>query len=328
MSEALRAFSSALQEAYVATHPMLQSEARNRITSLLQSLEISIVSGDGQEVKPGGRPQPLAARVTSLTGGKEIPADGIPVRFSWVDSADKKTVSGITDANGEVRINPDQTGFAGSVGIHSVLAEIDCEAIFTRFVSSTGPNESGEITDIRPADIPGVTFTLKVIPIPRNTRVLILVEESNMGNVNTESIMMQSISQALQQSGFRVVAAHEIGRINIERLQEAIRKELLWPIRPEISSQVQLVITGTASTRRGSTNMGLAISSHADAFIKAINIESGEVVAQKNLVSVAGFGETLELAGIRALEKAGKIAAEAVTGQLVLWEETNRKGDQ
>ena len=140
--------------------------------------------------------------------------------------------------------------------------------------------------------------------------------------------MMQSISQALQQSGFRVVAAHEIGRINIERLQEAIRKELLWSIRPEISSQVQLLITGTASTRRGSTNMGLAISSHADAFIKAINIESGEVVAQKNLVSVAGFGETLELAGIRALEKAGKIAAEAVTGQLVLWEETNRKGDQ
>lgn len=321
LQEAMNSFSQALQAGYGATQPMLQSEARNRLNSLLQSLVISIVSGDGQEVKPGGRAQPLVVRVTSLTGGKEILADGIPVRFSWGNSADKKTVSVITDVNGEARINPDQPWFAGSVGIHRVLAEIDSESIFTRFLSFTGSNETGEITDFIPAEIPGVTFSLKVITIPRNTRVLILVEESNMGNVTTESIVMQSLSQSLQQAGFRVVAAHEIGRTNIERLQEAIRKELLWPIRPEISSQVQLIITGTASTRRGSNNMGLAISSHADAFIKVVNIESGEVVAQKNLVSVAGFGETLELAGIRALEKAGTMVTQAIVDQLILWEE-------
>ena len=321
LAEALRAFSRALQAGYGASYPMLQSEVRNRITSLLQSLKISIISGDGQEVKPGGRPQPLVARVTSRTGGKEIPAEGIPVRFNWGDSADKKTISTITDANGESRINPDQAGFTGSVGIYRVVAEIDNEAIFTRFLSPGGPNESGEITDFMPIEIPGATFTLKVIPIPRNTRVLILIEESNMGNVSMESIVMQSLSQSLQQAGFRVMAAHEIGRSNVEGLQEAIRKELLWPIRPEISSQVQLVITGTASTRRGSTNMGLAISSHADAFIKVVNIENGEVVAQKNLVSVAGFGETQELAGIRALEKAGGLVARDIVNQLSLWEE-------
>ena len=318
--EAVNSFSQALQASYGGTQPILQSEARNRLNSLLQSLVLSIASGDGQEVKPGGRPRPLVVRVTSLTGGKEIPAEGIPVRFIRGESAEK-TVSAITDANGEARINPDQAGFAGSVGIHRVSAEIDNEAIFTRFLSSAGPSESGEATNFRPAEIPGVTFTLKVIPIPRNTRVLILVEESNMGKVNTESIMMQSISESLHQAGFRVVAAHEIGRSNIERLQEAIRKELLWPIRPEISSQVQLIITGTASTRRGSNNMGLAISSHADAYIKVVNIESGDVAAQKNVVSVAGFGETLELAGIRALEKASTMVTQAIVDQLILWEE-------
>lgn len=317
--EAVNSFSQALQAGYGGTQPMLQSEARNRLNSLLQSLVMSIVFGDGQEIKLGARPQPLVVRVTSLTGGKEVPADGIPVRFIWGDSADK-TASAITDVNGEVRINPDQPGFADSVGSHSVLAEIDNEAIFTRFLSPAGPNESGEITDFRP-DIQGVTFTLKVIPVSLNTRVLILVEESNIGNVSPESIVMQSLSQSLQQAGFRVVAAHEIGRSNVERLQEAIRKKLLWPLRSEISSQVQLVITGTASTRRGSSNMGLAISSHADVFIKAVNIENGEVVAQKNLTSVAGFGETLELAGIRALEKAGTLATQAIVDQLILGEE-------
>ncbi len=318
--EAVNSFSQALQASYGGTQPIMQSEARNRLNSLLQSLVISIVSGDGQEVKPGGRPQPLVVRVTGRTGGREIPAEGIPVRFIRGESTDK-TVSVITDVNGEARLNPDQAGFAGPVGIHRVSAEIDNEAIFTRFLSSAGPSESGEASAFRSAEIPGVTFTLKVIPIPRNTRVLILVEESNMGKINVESIMMQSISESLHQAGFRVVAAHEIGRSNIERLQEAIRKDLLWPIRPEISSQVQLIITGTASTRRGSNNMGLAISSHAYAYIKVVNIESGDVVAQKNVVSVAGFGEILELAGIMALEKASTMVTQAIVDQLILWEE-------
>ena len=67
--------------------------------------------------------------------------------------------------------------------------------------------------------------------------------------------------------------------------------------------------------------MGLAISSHADAYIKVVNIESGDVAAQKNVVSVAGFGETLELAGIRALEKASTMVTQAIVDQLILWEE-------
>ena len=319
LMDALRNFSEALQAAG-ANHSILQSEARNRITSLFQGLEISIVSGDGQEVKPGGRAQPLVAGVTVLSGGKQMPAEGVPVRFSLVASVDKKSASAITDSNGEARINPDQLGMGSSIGGHRVLAEIDDEMIFNRFLSPSASNESG-VTDFMPVEIPGVTFTLKVIPVPHNTRVLILVDESNMGHVSTESIVMQLLSQALQQAGFRVVAAHEVGRTNVERLREAIRKELLWPIRPELSNQVQLVISGTASTRRGSNNMGLATSSHADVFIKAIDLENGEVVAQKNLVSVAGFGERPDLAGVRALEKAGGMVAGDIVNQLSLWEE-------
>ncbi len=320
LMDALRNFSEALQEAG-ANHSILQSEARNRISSLLQSLEFSIVSGDGQEVKPGGRAQPLVAGVTALSGGKQIPAEGVPVRFSLASSVDKKSASAITDSNGEARINPDQLGLGSSIGVYRVSAEIDYDTISYRFLFTSASNESTEAGNFGTAEKPGVTFSLKVIPAPRSTRVLILVDESNMGNVSTESIVMQSLSQALQQAGFRVVAAHEVGRTNVERLQEALRKELLWPIRPELSSEVQLVISGTASTRRGSNNMGLVISSHADLFIKAIDLENGEVVAQKNLTSVAGFGERPDLAGIRALEKAGDMVAGDIANQLSLWEE-------
>lgn len=328
LMDALSSYSETLQAAYGANHAMLQSEARNRITSLLQSLEISIVSGDGQEVKPGGRQQTLVAGVTTLNGGRQIPAAGIPVRFSLVGTEDKKSVSVIADSNGEARINPDQLGFRSSIGTYRVLTKIDYDTLFNRFLSPSASNEAVGAGGLMAAEIPGVSFTLKVIPVPRNTRVLILIDESNMGHVSTESIVLQLLSQALQQAGFRVVATHEIGRSNVERLQEAIRKDLLWPVRPELSSQVRLVISGTATTRRGSDNMGLAISSHADLFIKAIDLESGEVVAQKNLTSVAGFGERAELAGIRALEKAGGMVAGDIVNQLSLWEEVKGHDNQ
>jgi hypothetical protein len=325
--EALQAFSEALGASRGADQIILESEARNQIIALLQSLEIAIASGDGQVIEPGGTIRtPLVVQVTSRMEGERYSVEGVPVQFSWGDQPLKTKGFIVTDSDGEAQFGLEHYRAKLSPGTHRIVAELDKEAILARILPAVDAGKPHNISEIGRFELPSVNFLLKVIPVFRTTRIIILVDESNLGQVSSESIVMQTLSESLQQAGFRVVADHEIGRTNIERLQEALRKEQLWPIRPELQQEADLVLTGTASTRKGTDNLGGVISSHADVFIRALDLKTGEVVAQENLMAQTGFGDNLELAGIRALQEAGRIVSKAIVDQLVLAEEAKTNG--
>jgi hypothetical protein len=100
-----------------------------------------------------------------------------------------------------------------------------------------------------------------------------------------------------------------------------VRKERFFPLNPTLYHQVQYVVTGRVSTHKGSENLDLIKSSHADLFIKVINLEDGQVVAQANLIGIRGFGDSLELAGIEALKIASHQITETLINQLMSREE-------
>lgn len=323
--DALRFFIFSLTLGRELDDETLEREARSGILSLMQGLEISQVVGDGQTLQPGKRPiAPIIAKITTNLSGERLPAEGVPVRFSSQDQKDKTIASLISNPQGEVNLRLDHYQAIIPPGIKRLHAEIDMDAILSMLASPDDRDGNFNISDLIEATIPGMTFTIKIVPTPHPAKVLILVEESNIGEALPESTVAQTLSDYLFQSGFRVVAGHEIGRTNLERLREAIQRDKLIPIRPELYHEVDLVIIGRASTRRGSSNMGIVISSHADIFIKALDIKTGEVVAQKNLIGHPGFGDSLELAGIRALDEGAKELAESIVDQLLLREEGSK----
>lgn len=58
------------------------------------------------------------------------------------------------------------------------------------------------------------------------------------------------------------------------------------------------------------------ISSLADAYIKVISLKNGEVIAQKNKIGIAGFGQTQEQAGINALKRVSTLIADSIIEQM------------
>ena len=310
IGKALRLFTQARELSRDIPDTQLRLQAGKRIVSLLKSLEILPISERYQTVKASKDLRPLAIHIVSHVNEEEIPAIDVPVKFIMKNHAHEHSVSLTTDENGEAWIYPSQLGIDKGAGLYHVNVVID-QSLF---------DTNGLAGDKLPSG--GIDFTIKVLPVFNHLRVLVIVDELNIGVASNESIVGQSLSEALLQAGFRIIALHEIGRTNMERLRKALRRDSLWPVRPELASQVRLVIYGSASTRRGSSNMGIAISAHADVYVKAIDMESGEIIAQKNVTGMRGFGDTLKIAGIRALKKASEIVSEDFVEQIVLWKES------
>lgn len=313
---ALKAYAQALELGREADQRGVVQEALDRIATLAQSLRIEIRSGDGQKVEGGGAlVEPLVVRVITQREGEEIPAAGIPVKFVFEGRLSEPDLKVSTDLQGIARLPIASFRMPLPPGLHRVAADLDWEALLPDPQGSDG----GRLARVR-SGVSHALFTVKIFPFPRFSRILILISEENIGQERPESILAQTLSEHLLQAGFRVIADHEIGKSNQERLLDALAAGGSWPVRPELYGDVDLVVAGRALARKGSDNLGLALSSHADAFIRAIELSSGSVVAQHNVEAI-GFGETLDLAGIRALREAATAVARSITDQLILREE-------
>lgn len=314
---AMEEYTGALRTIQEMEDSALESEALNRISTLIQHLDVERVSQGEFRITPGVKPaEVLAVHVVLRKGADRIPMNGVPVAFSRTGTSGTKIATILTDAQGEARLEPERYEGRFPSGIHRIEAGLDLDAIADRF-------DSLDTKGVLPTGIPKAVFILKSKPVSRSTRVLILLEESRMDGRGGESLVGQALSEGLMGAGFRVVAAHEIGRTAAESLRVAINRDRFRPVRPEFTRESRLAISGKATTRPGSRNPGGVISVHADIFIRAVDLKTGIVVAQKNVVGVAGFGDTTELAEVKALQEAGSQATEDLVNQLQLWEEEN-----
>lgn len=156
----------------------------------------------------------------------------------------------------------------------------------------------------------------RVLAPKKDTKVIILVSEKNLGKDMEESIVANELSSRLFEAGYQVIADQDIGKTNVEKLSMAIQEERIFSLRSEYSNLADLIVTGNCSTRANSKNQYGLIVTSADAYIKVISLKNGQIIAQENRVGLADFGTTEEEAGINALKKAGEAIGKAIISQM------------
>ncbi|MBI3609973.1 MAG: hypothetical protein HY204_04615 [Nitrospirae bacterium] len=311
--DAMRHYANAYRSAGELSGLYLEKEVMDRMTSLLDNLRVIRLSGDEASTE-GDSPVDFFVQVMEAVEGEGIPMEGVPVRFYREGQPEPVLAEIDTDFSGKARLDLGHFKKSLPAGVHHILAELNVEKMAAYFPEINMLDRNGR-NSLR------AVFSIKKPPSFTHSPLLILVEESLLGKASEESIVGQTLSEKLMGLGFRVISEHEIGRNAVERLRVALQKENLWPVRPELRHGTRLVVTGTASGRKSGNNLGMVLSSQVDVYIRVVDLETGEVVAQKNSVALAGFGGSYEQAAIQGLKDAARQVSDAIGEQLLLWEE-------
>lgn len=167
----------------------------------------------------------------------------------------------------------------------------------------------------------GLEFTLRTFVGKKDVKVVVLIKEDNFGKPVEESQVSNAVAAKLVEAGYQVVADHEIGKSNRERLNAAVQQDQFWSLGREVYQMAQWVVVGTCSTRTGAGAPGMdVVTSRADGAVKVVELNGGTLLAHKNLVNIAGFGRTQEQAGINALQRLSAPLAEGLVDQLLMRE--------
>lgn len=299
---AYTAFMSALKGAGEAEDTGLHSEVSGRLRELLEGMQIKAISGDGQKGELyKGLKEPLVAKVFIRDGGMEIPVTDAPVLFISSDKKDDREEAVVSYAKGLASY---KVATLKSSESRTIKAFLDVDRLFT--VPEGIPASDRELVNsyINLVKSRSAAFTFDVAATKKGIKVIVLIREENFGTPVEESIVGNELAAGLTEAGYDLIGDHEIGKNSMERLESAVDKNQLFSLKREFYALADVVVTGTVKTRKGGDNKEWTFSSHADGYIKAINLGTGKVIAQKNLTGVVGFGDTEEKASINALKKA------------------------
>ncbi|MFH1563736.1 MAG: hypothetical protein ABIF11_10045 [Nitrospirota bacterium] len=173
---------------------------------------------------------------------------------------------------------------------------------------------SAKIKELREKTLNPLTSVEK-LPI-KDVKVIILVSEKILGKESDESIVGNELSSRLIETGYRVIGFQDISKTNVEKLEKALQKDMLFSVKDEYVKLADFIVSGNCSTRPGVENPYNMISVVADAYIKVISLKTGEIIAQKNVIGTAGFGLSQEQAAVNALKRAAKTIAEKIIEQM------------
>ncbi len=148
-------------------------------------------------------------------------------------------------------------------------------------------------------------------------RVLLILSEKNKGKQTGDSIVGSALSERLGEGGFRIVSEAAIGKRETDKIKKTIEEGGgITSIKDDIRSFADSVMWGSVDTRSGHTGIEGLVSCIADAAVQVVSVETGEVIVQKNLSNVRGFGAKEERACIVALQKMGEEMSKAVVEKL------------
>lgn len=296
------------------------AEALRRTGGMIEGLHMLMVSGDGQaaDVSRGAR-EPLVLKAVTKGESGEVPVSRLPIRYRWVSGDETPICENRTDDRGlaSCRVTRLHT-MAREV---TVQATIDTDRLMSPPVelSATDRQKIAAMTELLKTR--GVEFTLRTSVQKKELKVVVLIKEENFSKPMEESLVGHAIAAKLVEAGYQVVADHEIGKSNQERLKAAVQKDQFWSLGREVYQVAQLVVVGTSTTRPGAGATGIELAtSRADGTVKVVELKGGTVLAHKHLVNIAGFGQTQEQAGLNALQRLSGPMAEAILEQLLVQE--------
>ncbi len=140
--------------------------------------------------------------------------------------------------------------------------------------------------------------------------LVVLIPEQNLGTPSGQPIVENEIVSRLVEAGYRVLDFATVQKLT-KRDQMAALLRGDEQVAREIGLKFlsNLIVIGQATSRFSQNNQGI-LSAHARVTARAIESETGRVVANVSLDQIRGFGGSPEAAGERALVNAAKPSAE------------------
>lgn len=273
-----------------------------RASALLNDVSVSVVDGDRQRTSDGkGLPRPVVFEARLIHGGKSFPLSGVPVSVS-LDSG-RYEAQPSTDASGRVSVQVLDVGtFAQPERVLS--ARVDWEG----FARLAGVDVSRGIPAWL-AGRPALEAKATVVKKSKETlRVIVKVMESiENGSTMSESLVQSAIVEALV--GAKVVVQDPkalVDRVGGEAALATLSDE---EIKEKARGLADVIVIGTAVSKFSSFYAEPAQWHRARGTIRAIDLGSGQVVANVDLE------ERGTRPGVNP-DKAGQQALRALAGKI------------
>ena len=317
---ALSGYTTVVGSAVETEDERLHSVAFGEMSRVAQNLHIRLFSGNGQRVERSkGTKDPLVVKAVLGLGGKEIPAQHLPIRYLFASDNIPVCESRSNDLGivscGIAQLPQGSKQSLGKEVTVQAFIEIDGLISLPNNLTDRDRRKIQEMLQTLKKRI--VEFQLTPFVEKKSTRVVVLIKEENLSKLVAQPLVGDAIVSKLVGAGYQVVADLEMDKSSREQLTKAGQRDG-GKLSSDLSQMVQIVITGSCTTRPGVQMPGFdLIPMRADGTVKAIDLRTGDTIAQKSISNVVGFGLTQEQAGIAALQKMSGSLAQAFLDELL-----------
>ena len=146
--------------------------------------------------------------------------------------------------------------------------------------------------------------------------LVVLIPEQNFGQPTAQPIVENEVVSRLEESGYRVLDYATLQKLaKRDQVAALLRGDEQAAREIGLKFLSNLIVIGQATTRFSQRNNGI-VSAYARVTARAIESETGRIIANVSLDQVRGFGRSAETAGETALGNAKKAAAEQLVQKL------------
>lgn len=146
--------------------------------------------------------------------------------------------------------------------------------------------------------------------------LVVLIPEQNLGQPTAQPIVENEVVSRLEEAGYRVLDHATLQKLaKRDQVAALLRGDEQAAREIGLKFLSNLIVLGQATTRFSQRNNGI-VSAYARVTARAIESETGRIIANVSLEQVRGFGRSAETAGETALGNAKKAAAEQLIQKL------------
>jgi hypothetical protein len=156
----------------------------------------------------------------------------------------------------------------------------------------------------------------KLQSIVSELSIVVVLPETNMGSPNAPALVEGEIVQHLADANYRVFDPERVQSLRKREVAEAARRgDVEESRRIALRFLANIIITGEVQSVFSQNNAGI-VSAHARGTVRAIEAETGRIIATVTRDGVRGFALSDEQAGRKALAEFGKAAVASLLPRL------------
>jgi len=318
---ALSAYTSVVASATETEDERLHGEAFGKMSRVVHNLQIRLVSGNGQRVEQSkGAKEPLVVKAVFASEDADIPVNRLPIRYLFSGDDTPVCESRTNDlgvvACGVAQLPPRTKRLLGKEVAVQAFVDSDGMISLPNDLTDRDRKKIQEMLQLLKRHI--VEFLLTPFVEKKSAKVAVLIKEENLSKPVAHPLIGDTIASKLVEAGYQVVADREVDKSSWDQLAVVGQTDKFKAVDSKLSQMAQMAVIGSCTTRPGVRMPGLdLVPMRADGTVKAIDLSTGDIVAQKSLSNIVGFGLTEEQAGMNALQKMSGPLAEAILEQLL-----------